>query len=259
MNELMVFEGNNVEVFELDGKVLFNPKDVAKCLCISDVNSSMRNFNDRQVIKVTNSNMREMHFRKLHNTGENFLTESGVYKLIFKSNKEEAEKFQDWISDEVLPSIRKHGAYMTPQRIEDLLANPDTIIQMATTLKEERAKRIEMENKVEEDKPKILFANAVETAKTSILIGELAKLIKQNGINIGQQRLFEHLRKGGYLSKRRGEMWNIPTQKSMNLGLFEIKKRVIQNPDGSSRVTRTTKVTYKGQEYFISKYLTNER
>ena len=261
MNELMIFEGNDVEVFELNGEVLFNPRDVAKCLNLNKdaTSKAVSRMSDKQVIKITNSNMTNCPFRKLHNTGENFLTESGVYKLIFKSRSDGAEKFQDWIADEVLPSIRKHGAYMTPQRIEDLLANPDTIIQLATTLKEERAKRIELENKVEEDKPKILFANAVETAKTSILIGELAKLIKQNGINIGQQRLFEHLRKGGYLSKRRGEMWNIPTQKSMNLGLFEIKKRVIQNPDGSSRVTRTTKVTYKGQEYFIGKYLTNEK
>lgn len=111
MNKLMIFEGKQVEVFEWKGKVLFNPKHVAECLDIADVNSSIRKFNDKQVVKLTNSNMHNMHFRKLHNTGENFLTESGVYKLIFKSNKKEAEKFQDWVTDEVLPSIRKSGTY----------------------------------------------------------------------------------------------------------------------------------------------------
>lgn len=111
MNNLMIFENKQVEVFEWNGQVLFNPKHVAECLDISDVNSSIRNFNQKQVIKITNSNMHDMQFRKLHNTGENFLTESGVYKLIFKSKKEEAEKFQDWVTDEVLPSIRKTGSY----------------------------------------------------------------------------------------------------------------------------------------------------
>ncbi|HGM3946247.1 TPA: Bro-N domain-containing protein [Clostridioides difficile] len=110
-NNLMIFEGKEVEVFEFEGKILFNPKHVAECLEISDVNSSIRKFNDNQLVKLTNSKMHNMQFRKLHNTGENFLTESGVYKLIFKSRKEEAERFQDWVTDEVLPSIRKTGAY----------------------------------------------------------------------------------------------------------------------------------------------------
>ncbi|WLD27670.1 hypothetical protein CDIFMA2_15520 [Clostridioides difficile] len=113
MNEIMNFEGKEIEVFEFEGQILFNPKHVAECLDISDVNSSIRKFNDNQVVKLTNSKMHNMQFRKLHNTGENFLTESGVYKLIFKSKKEEAERFQDWISDEVLPQIRQTGAYIT--------------------------------------------------------------------------------------------------------------------------------------------------
>ncbi|CZR74842.1 hypothetical protein CDFC105_93383 [Clostridioides difficile] len=122
-NELMMFEGKEIEVFEFEGQILFNPKHVAECLDISDVNSSIRKFNDNQVVKLTNSKMHNMQFRKLHNTGENFLTESGVYKLIFKSKKEEAERFQDWISDEVLPAIRQTGAYITnnadPQALRD--------------------------------------------------------------------------------------------------------------------------------------------
>ncbi|HCQ6057428.1 TPA: toxin Bro [Clostridioides difficile] len=128
MNELMNFEGKDIEVFEFEGQILFNPKHVAECLDISDVNSSIRKFNDNQVVKLTNSKMHNMQFRKLHNTGENFLTESGVYKLIFKSKKEEAERFQDWISDEVLPAIRQTGAYITNN------ANPEKLREKASEI-----------------------------------------------------------------------------------------------------------------------------
>ncbi|MBY7007907.1 hypothetical protein FDB15_09885 [Clostridium botulinum] len=122
MNNLMIFENKPVEVFQLNGKILFNPKHVADCLDIADVNSSIRNFNEKQVIKLTNSDMHIMHTRKLNNAGENFLTESGVYKLIFKSKKAEAEKFQDWVTDEVLPSIRKTGSYQMPKMSKELQA-----------------------------------------------------------------------------------------------------------------------------------------
>ncbi|NFN81260.1 hypothetical protein FDB25_12655 [Clostridium botulinum] len=122
MNNLMIFENKPVEVFQLNGKILFNPKHVADCLDIADVNSSIRNFNEKQVIKLTNSDMHIMHTRKLNNAGENFLTESGVYKLIFKSKKAEAEKFQDWVTDEVLPSIRKTGSYQIPKMSKELQA-----------------------------------------------------------------------------------------------------------------------------------------
>ena len=120
MENLMIFEGHDMEVFEFDGQVLFNPKHVAEILGIADVKSSTRNFNDKQLVKLTNSKVHDMHFRKLHNTGENFLTESGVYKLIFRSHKPEAERFSDWVTDEVLPSIRKTGSYqkqLSPQEM----------------------------------------------------------------------------------------------------------------------------------------------
>lgn len=152
-NNLMIFEGHDVEVFELNGQVLFNPKHVAEILEIADVRSSTRNFNDKQLVKLTNSKMHGMHFRKLHNTGENFLTESGVYKLVFKSRKPEAEKFSDWVTDEVLPTIRKHGAYMTEKTLERALESPDFLIQLATKLKNEQEARKVAENKVEELQP----------------------------------------------------------------------------------------------------------
>lgn len=148
--------------------------------------------------------MHDMHFRKLHNTGENFLTESGVYKLIFKSKKKEAEKFQDWVTDEVLPTIRKHGVYMTENTLEKALTSPDFLIQLATSLKEEQEKRRLLEEEKKVNTPKVIFADAVSTSHTSILVGELAKLLKQNGVDTGQNKLFIWLRENGYLIKRKG-------------------------------------------------------
>lgn len=192
-----------------------------------------------------------MHFRKLNNAGENFLTESGVYKLVFKSRKPSAEKFADWVADEVLPSIRKHGMYA----VDDLINNPDLAIKAFTALKEEkeRNKMLQVDN--ERMRPKEIFADAVATSHTSILIGDLAKLLKQNGIDMGQKRLFNWMRDNGFLIKRKGSDWNMPTQKSMELKLFEVKESTAQNPDGSVRINKTTKVTGKGQQYFINKFL----
>lgn len=183
-----------------------------------------------------------------------FITEGNLYRLITHSHLPSAEKFESWVFDEVLPSIRKNGTYMTPQTIEQTLNDPDFIIRLAQRLKDEQEARRHAEGEVETMKPKALFADAVETSRNSILIGELAKLLKQNGIDIGQNRLFRWLREHGYLCQR-GGFSNTPTQKAMNLKLFEIKERVINNPDGSARVTRTTKVTGKGQIYFINKFL----
>lgn len=255
MNNLMKFEDRNVEVFEFNGQVLFNPYHVAECLDITDVKSSIRNFNEKQVIKLTNSKMHDMHFRKLHNTGENFLTESGVYKLIFKSKKKEAEKFQDWVTDEVLPSIRRHGAYMNDDTLEKALTSPDFLIQLATNLKEEQEKRKLLEEEIKTNAPKVVFADAVSTSHTSILVGELAKLLKQNGVDTGQNKLFIWLREHGYLIKRKGSDYNMPTQRAMEQELFEIKETPIVHSDGHITVSKTTKVTGKGQQYFINKFI----
>ena len=256
MYEIKIFDGHNVEVIEVNGNILFNPYNVGECLGINEVTvrRHIQKMNGKQVVKLRNSEVHNMNIRKLNNAGENFLTESGVYKLVFKSNKENAERFQDWVCGEVLPSIRKHGAYMTEKTLEQAIADPDFLIKLATELKNEQAKRKELETKVAEDKPKVLFADAVETAQTSILVGDLAKLIKQNGIDIGQKRLFSYLRENGYLIKN-GSSKNMPTQKSMEMNLFEVKERTINNPDGTVRITKTTKVTGKGQTYFINKFL----
>ena len=190
------------------------------------------------------------------------LTEQGVYFFLGRSDKKKALPYQMWIANDVVPSIRKHGAYLTPKTQEELITNPDFIIRLAQELKAERLKTSALEEqkrmlevKAVEDRPKVIFADAVDASKDSILIGNLAKLLQQNGIEIGQNRLFAWLRDNHYLISLKGERWNMPTQNSIERGWFEVKKVVINNPDGSTKITHTTKVTGKGQIYFVNKFL----
>lgn len=178
----------------------------------------------------------------------------GLLSLILGSRKKEARDYKRWVTHEVLPSIHKHGGYLTPAKIEEVLLNPDTIIQLATNLKEEQKKRKALEAENAAMQPKALFADAVAASHTSILIGDLAKLIKQNGVDIGQKRLFAWMRENGWLMKQ-GSSKNLPTQRGMERGYFEVKESTISNPDGSIRTTKTTKVTGKGQQYFINVFL----
>ena len=182
------------------------------------------------------------------------INESGIYSLILSSKLPTAKKFKRWVTSEVLPAIRKHGAYMTPQKIEEVILNPDTIIKLCQTLKQEQEKNKLLESDVKRMKPKEIFADAVAASEKSILIGELAKILKQNGVDIGANRLFVWLRENGYLIKRKGSDWNLPTQKSMEMGLFEVKETAITHSDGHTSISKTTKVTGKGQIYFINKF-----
>ena len=186
------------------------------------------------------------------------LTEQGLYFFLGRSDKKKALPYQMWIAGEVVPSIRKHGAYLTPQLQDELIANPDLLIRLAQELKAEREKVQALQEQAAIDRPNVIFADAVDTSKESILIGNLAKILKQNGVNIGQNRLFTWLRENGYLMNCKGERWNFPTQSSVERGLFEVKTRVINNPDGSTRITHTTKVTGKGQIYFINRLIKEE-
>ena len=147
---------------------------------------------------------------------------------------------------------------MTADTLEKALSSPDFLIQLATKLKDEQERNQALKAENDRMKPKEIFADAVAASRTSILIGDLAKLIKQNGVDIGQKRMFAWLRENGYLIKRNGSDWNMPTQKSMEMGLFEVKESTVNNPDGSVRINRTTKVTGKGQQYFINKFLNEE-
>lgn len=255
MDNLMTFENKSVEAFELNGHALFNPYHVGECLEISPegVRKAITRMSYKQVIKLTNSDVTNCHIRKLNNAGENFLTESGVYKLIFKSHKKEAEKFQDWVTDEVLPTIRKTDGYIgnaEEMSEEEIMAKALMVAQ----------RTIENKSKlIEELKPKAIFADAVSSSQTSILVGELAKILKQNGINTGGTRLFSWLRENGYLIKRRGTDYNMPTQKSMDLGLFEIKETNVVHSDGHVSISKTPKVTGKGQVYFVNKFKSDKQ
>lgn len=252
MNNLQVFantEFGQVRTIVKDNDVWFVGKDIAEALGYADTDYSIRvhvDSEDKQLFKPE-----EIQGLKISNRGMMFINESGLYSLVLSSKLPTAKKFKHWVTSEVLPAIRKHGGYLTPDKIEEVLLNPDTIIRLATDLKTERERRANAEMQIEMDKPKVLFADAVATSKTSILIGELAKLIKQNGYDIGQKRLFEFLRNNGYLIKRKGVDYNMPTQKSMNLGLFEIKERTISHTD-HTEIVKTTKVTGKGQIYFLN-------
>lgn len=249
MNEIEIFKNERfgeVRVAGTSDNPLFCLADVCKILGLRVDAVQSRLTDDPIRIGVTDSIGREQQM--------NFVNEKNLYKVIMRSDKPQAEPFQDWVCGEVLPSIRKHGAYMTNNTLEKALTSPDFLIQLATNLKEEQQKRIKAEQKIQSDAPKVLFADAVSTSRRSCLIAELAKILQQNGIKIGQNRLFEWLRKNGYLCQK-GQYYNQLSQKSMELGLFEIKQTTINKPDGSVLVSTTTKVTGKGQIYFVDKFL----
>lgn len=246
MNQLQTFSFNNqpVRTVQLNNQPYFNLKDVCEVLDIKNHKDVVSRLNPKGVDTtdtLTNGGMQKM----------TYINESNLYKTIFQSRKEEAEQFTEWVTSEVLPAIRKNGAYLTDEKAYDITHNPQSLADLLLQAGEQLKQK---EIIIQEMKPKALFADAVATADTSILIGDLAKLIKQNGHDIGQKRLFEWLRNHDYLIKG-GNSKNMPTQKSMELKLFEVKERTINNPDGSVRITKTTKVTGKGQQYFINKFL----
>ena len=250
MNSLKVFENKEfgkVRTIMTDGEPLFVAKDVCDILGLSNSRQAMSRLDrDEKNTVILNDG--------IGNPNKTVVNEYGLYSLVLASRKPEAKAFKRWITHEVIPAIRKHGGYLTPAKTEELLSNPDLIIQLATNLKEERAARSQAEQQLEVAKPKVLFADAVAASDNTILIGDMAKIIKQNGHAIGQQRMFRWLRENGYLIKRMGADYNSPTQKAMELGLFKIKETAITHSDGHVTVSKTVKVTGKGQQYFIAKF-----
>ena len=252
MNELQIF--NNEEFGEIrtvlaNNEPMFCLPDVCKALELSNSRVVSARLDDDERCKLD-----------LPRQGETwFITESGLYAVILRSDKPNAKKFRKWVTSEVLPSIRKNGGYIAGQETlsdDELLSKA---LLVAHNKIAERDKIIEQKQaRIEQMKPKAIFADAVATSRTSILIGDLAKLICQNGYQIGQKRLFEWLRNNGYLCKRKGTQWNMPTQKSMELGLFEVKESVHVNSNGCNIVTRTPKATGKAQIYFVNKFLGSE-
>lgn len=258
---------NNIRIYQNEqfGKVRIAMNENEEPLfCLADVCAVIGIKDTSRCASRLDDDVRQTHPIK-DNLGRTqqatFVTESGLYDVIIRSDSEKAKPFRKWVTSEVLPSIRKHGAYMTQETLEKALTSPDFLIQLATNLKEEKQKRIKAEQKAEiaeqkiqQDAPKVLFADAVSTSQRSCLVAELAKILQQNGVNIGQNRLFRWMRENGYLCQK-GDYYNQPTQKAMKLGLFELKKTSITKPDGSVLVTTTTKVTGKGQIYFVERFL----
>ena len=252
MNDIQIFnnpEFGQIRTIDHDGGPWFVGKDVAAALGDSDVNKAIAMHVDDE------DKLNDKSSSSLGQRGGWVINESGLYSLVLSSKLPTAKKFKRWVTSEVIPSIRKHGGYLTPDKVEELLINPDAVIKMLTAIKDEREARQAAEMQIEENRPKVLFADAVSASKQSILIGELAKLLKQNGVEIGQQRLFEWLRNKGYLIRRQGTDRNMPTQRAMELGMFEIKETTISHSDGHISINKTPKVTGKGQVYFINIFL----
>jgi len=251
MNELQVFsyEGNEIRTVRKGEETWWVLKDVCEILDLTTTARVAERLDDDE---VSQTHIIDSIGRKQETT---IVSESGLYNVILRSDKPEAKKFKRWVTHEVLPTIRRHGAYVTPARLEELMNDPDAWIKVLTALKDERAAKERLQLQAAEDKPKVIFADAVSVSEGTILIGELAKILKGNGIEIGQNRLFERLRQDGYLIKRKGTDYNAPTQRAMELGLFKVKETAITHSDGHVTISKTTKVTGKGQQYFINLFL----
>ena len=253
-SELKIFNYKNNEVRTTikDGEIWWVLKDVCDILGLSEPHrvASRLEKDERTLMTVTDNLGRQQN--------TTIINEPGLYKVIFRSDKPEAKKFMHWVSHEVLPSIRKHGAYITSAKMEELMSDPDTWVKLIRTLQQERREKELLQNQIEKDKPKIIFSDAVSASDCHILIGEMAKILKGNGIEIGQNRLFERLRNDGFLIRRKGSDHNIPTQKSMNLGLFRIIETAITHSDGHVTIAKTAKITGKGQVYFTKYFLAHK-
>lgn len=245
------FKGDQVRILgDKKGEPWFVAKDVCDILELNNVTEALRPLDDDE-----KSNFRNSEVAQNGGRAPIIISEPGLYKLIMRSRKPEAKEFQRWVTHEVLPSIRRHGVYATDVTIDSILNDPDFGIRLLTDLKDERARRHEAERAIEAQKPKVLFADSVAASHTTILVGELAKILKGNGVDIGQNRLFQWMRDNGYLISRKGTDFNMPTQKAMELGLFFIKETNVQHSDGHITVNKTPKVTGKGQSYFVNKFL----
>lgn len=255
MDDLKVLNISGVDCYEKDGMAYLKLDAVARGLGFTKKADS-----GNEVVNWTRVRgyLADLGVVQKCTTGD-FIPENIFYRLAMKAKNETAKKFQAKVADEIIPSIRKYGGYIAGQENmtdDELLEKAVLVAQRKIA---ERDKIIEQQReKIEQDKPKTIFADAVSASHTSILIGDLAKLICQNGVKIGQKRLFDWLRENGYLIKS-GNSYNMPTQRYMEQGLFEVKESNVQNPDGSVRITKTTKVTGKGQIYFVNKFINNSR
>lgn len=251
MSNLQLFQNpefGRVRIVEVNGEAWMVGKDVAEALGYSNPQKAIRDHVDEDDKTVNES-------FTVNGTQGALINESGLYSLVLSSKLPNARKFRRWVTTEVLPTVRKHGAYMTPETLQAAILNPDTMIQLCQQLKaeQEHSRQLEAENAAM--LPKAVFADAVSASKSSILVGELAKLLRQNGVDTGEKRLFHWLRQNGYLIKRNGADHNMPTQRSIEQGLFVIKETTVCHADGHTTISKTPKVTGKGQQYFVNLHL----
>ena len=253
MSELKIFENPDfgiVRTVTINGEPWLVGKDVAEARGYSNTRDAL----DRHVATEDKNTVANPDGKR-GNPNMTIINESGLYSLVLSSKLPTARRYKHWVTSEVLPSIRKHGLYATAETAERLLSDPDFVIRLFTEIKAEKEMRQQLEAEAAANAPKVLFADSVEASKTSILVFDLAKLIRQNGVDIGGKRLFAWMRDNGYLVRRKGADYNMPTQKAMEMGLFEVKETAITHADGHISVNRTPKVTGRGQVYFINKFL----
>lgn len=254
MNDMQVFQNERfgeVRTVIREGQPWFVAADVCRVLELSNPTVAVERLDEDERAKLN-----------LGRQGEGtIVNEPGLYTLVLGSRKPEAKAFKRWITHEVIPAIRQHGAYLTDEATDALFADPDTFAALAVKWRDERKARLEAEaqarqhlEKIQQDAPKVLFASSVEASSTGILIGALAKILRQNGVEVGQNRLFERMRKDGYLISRPGSDWNMPSQRSMEAGFMRIKESTVTHADGHISVNKTPIVTGKGQVFFINKY-----
>ena len=253
MNNLQLFdfEGNKVRTLKINDEPYFVGKDVAEILGYALPTKAIQDHVDKEDQRSEIVNKSQFFQNGTGFMNVDLITESGVYSLIFSSKLPKAKKFKRWVTSEVLPAIRKHGAYMTDEKAFDVVHNKNGLVDLL----QQAADQLKQKDiQIEEMKPKAMLADAITASETSILVGEMAKILKKNGINTGQNRFFKWLRTNGYLIKRKGTDYNMPTQKSMNLKLFEIKERTIVDGN-STRIVKTPKITGNGQQYFTNLFL----
>lgn len=255
MNGLAIFENpkfGKVRTLERDGEPWFVGKDVAAALgygkgkSLANAVANHVDAEDKGVTEMMTPGGKQ---------NITIINESGLYSLVMSSKLPAAKEFKHWVTSEVIPSIRKHGAYMTPEKIEEVLLNPDTIIRLAQELKAEQEARRKLEAEAEVNRPKALFADSVSSSSDTILVREMAKILRQNGVKVGQNRLYQWLRENGYLIRQRGDDYNMPTQYSLEHGLMTVKESTFTPADGEPKIWRTAKITGKGQLYFVNKFL----
>ncbi len=263
-NELKIFnyENNQIRTTEINGEIWWVAKDVCDVFGETNRNRAMQFLSDDEKGYTQMTTPKGVQNLAIIN-------EAGLYSLLFAMQPAKAKargvsdeviierqnklkKFKRWVTHEVLPSIRKHGAYITLEKIQEYMTKPENWIELLQKVRDEQQKNAELQNQIDRDRPKVVFAEAVDASDATIYLGEFARILRQNGIEIGQNRLFQRLREGGFLIQRNGRTKNMPTQKAVEAGLLKIEEDVTTSKNGHISVNQHVKITDKGQIFFAN-------